>query len=357
MIRGTVIATLRCGHDVGAIAINCAGSIQGVSFIFSGILLPKAIISIDRSIYGILDYISKQRSNVAEASFVGFVNGDIVRIGNELEFEVLHHGRERVLRIYTLGICKHVGNVYVNARAVIPSIVGFADSVAKPVEGRVNEDSIIVVGFRYCSGSDVTRLVIGVVADGVSSLGQGYMASSEAIKFFVSGIAKVSYLNELLNEQLALEVFDDTSDHVHKLNKVKGIASVTTFTTFLYPINSKALVIHVGDTRLYIYRFRSREVVLVTEDHRVPGANVLTKAIGLGPVEPMHRQIDFDVGDTAVLVSDGIYTVIDMTKVVNVITRFKNVTLAINRVLSMARSTGLKDDASIAVIRALHGRG
>jgi len=357
MMRGTVIATLRCSHDVGAIAINCAGSIHGVSFAFSGILLPKTIASIDKSIYEILNYISKQRSDVVEASFVGFVNGDIVRLGNELEFEVFHSGRGRVLRVYTSGIRKHVGDVYVNARAVIPSIVGFADSVAKPVKGRVNEDSVIVVGFRYCSGSDVARLVIGVVADGVSSLGQGYMASSEAVKSFVSGIAKVSYLNEFLNEQLALEVFDSTSDHVHKLNKVKGVTSATTFTTFLYPVNSKALIIHVGDTRLYVSRSRSREVVLVSEDHRVPGTNVLTKAIGLDLVEPMHRQIDFNVGDTAILMSDGIYSVIDMAKVMNFITRFKNVTLAINRVLSMARSAGLRDDASIAVIRALHGRG
>ena len=212
--------------------------------------------------------------------------------------------------------------------------------------------ALLLTGYR-----NVARLVIGVVADGVSSLGQGYMASSEAVKSFVSGIAKASYLNEFLNEQLALEVFDSTSDYVHRLNKVKGVTSATTFTALLYPVNGKAFVIHVGDTRLYISRSRSREVVLVSEDHRVPGTNVLTKAVGLGPVEPMHRQIDFDVGDTAVLVSDGIYTVIDMAKVMNVITGFKNVTLAINRVLSIARSAGLRDDASIAVIRFLHGRG
>lgn len=73
--------------------------------------------------------------------------------------------------------------------------------------------------------------------------------------------------------------------------------------------HARAAVIHVGDSR--VYRIRGGLAERLTRDHRVPGSNTLTRAVGgAATVRCDLREVEVRRGDRFVVCSDGVTCVV-----------------------------------------------
>ena len=188
-----------------------------------------------------------------------------------------------------------------------------------------NEDNVLI-------SSD---LGLGVVADGMGGHSAGEIASNIAVSVLAETIRKVNN-GQLKIPDNFLAKLDSTE---RKLLMAANLANAaifstaqsseiyrmmgTTLTGVLFDKDS-AIAVHVGDSRLYL--FRDGKIVQITTDHslamehvrrglltraeadRSKIQNVLTRAMGI------KKNIDFDLlkfpvkeGDTLLLCSDGLY--------------------------------------------------
>lgn len=188
-----------------------------------------------------------------------------------------------------------------------------------------NEDNVLI-------SSD---LGLGVVADGMGGHSAGEIASNIAVSVLAETIRKVNN-GQLKIPENFLAKLDSTE---RKLLMAANLANAaifstaqsseiyrmmgTTLTGVLFDKDS-AIAVHVGDSRLYL--FRDGKIVQITTDHslamehvrrglltraeadRSKIQNVLTRAMGI------KKNIEFDLlkfpvkeGDTLLLCSDGLY--------------------------------------------------
>ena len=188
-----------------------------------------------------------------------------------------------------------------------------------------NEDDVLI-------SSD---LGLGVVADGMGGHSAGEIASNIAVSVLAETIRKVNN-GQLKIPDNFLAKLDSTE---RKLLMAANLANAaifstaqsseiyrmmgTTLTGVLFDKDS-AIAVHVGDSRLYL--FRDGKIVQITTDHslamehvrrglltraeadRSKIQNVLTRAMGI------KKNIEFDLlkfpvkeGDTLLLCSDGLY--------------------------------------------------
>ena len=188
-----------------------------------------------------------------------------------------------------------------------------------------NEDNVLI-------SSD---LGLGVVADGMGGHSAGEIASNIAVSVLAETIRKIN-TNQLKIPEYFLPKLDLTE---RKLLMAANLANAaiystaqssdiyrmmgTTLTGILFD-GDFATAVHVGDSRLYL--FRDKRIVQITTDHSLAMEhvrrglltraeadhskiqNVLTRAMGI------KKNIEFDllkfpvkIGDTLLLCSDGLY--------------------------------------------------
>ncbi|MCL1790557.1 MAG: Stp1/IreP family PP2C-type Ser/Thr phosphatase [Peptococcaceae bacterium] len=191
---------------------------------------------------------------------------------------------------------------------------------------KVNEDSLIAL----------PQWGLFAVADGMG----GHQAGDIASKMAVESLEEIS--TQLLS-CLAGETADVLVAEIHNVNKrimqeglsmraQKGIG--TTLTALLIKCG-KAIIGHVGDSRVYLWR--DKKLTQVTEDHSVvaelvrigqlteeearehPNRNVLSRALGMGEDLLVDCvQIAVIPGDVFLLTSDGVTNMVydqEMTQV------------------------------------------
>ncbi|MDD6153160.1 MAG: Stp1/IreP family PP2C-type Ser/Thr phosphatase [Elusimicrobia bacterium] len=188
-----------------------------------------------------------------------------------------------------------------------------------------NEDNVLI-------SSD---LGLGVVADGMGGHSAGEIASNIAVSVLAETVRKVNN-GQLKIPQTFLPKLDETERKILMAANLANAAIYSTAqssdiykmmgTTLTGVIFDKdfATAVHVGDSRLYL--FRDDKIVQITTDHslamehvrrglltraeadRSKIQNVLTRAMGI------KKNIEFDllkfpvkVGDVLLLCSDGLY--------------------------------------------------
>ncbi len=188
-----------------------------------------------------------------------------------------------------------------------------------------NEDSVLVV----------SELGLGVVADGMGGHSAGEIASNIAVNVLAETIRKINN-HQLKIPDTFLPSVDETGRKILMAANLANAAiystaqssSVyrmmgTTMTGVLFD-KDFATTVHVGDSRLYL--FRNDHLVQITTDHSLATEhvrrglltrseadhskiqNVLTRAMGI------KKNIEFDLlkfpvkpGDVLLLCSDGLY--------------------------------------------------
>ena len=205
-----------------------------------------------------------------------------------------------------------------------------------------NEDSVLI-------SSD---LGLGVVADGMGGHSAGEIASNIAVHVLEETIRKVN-----IGEMKMPDTFLPKLDHTErKLLMAANLANAAIYTTAqaseIYKMmgttltgvlfdGDNATAVHVGDSRIYLYR--DGKLVQVTTDHSLAMEhvrrglltkaeadkskiqNVLTRAMGI------KKNVEFDLlrfpvklGDIMILCSDGLYKGLNEPQLAEQIEQGKN---------------------------------
>lgn len=356
MFLRTTTSILCCDVDVGALALNAIGFLEGRRFIFNGILFPEHLGNLNRAIYEILNLaIGKTDTsnfNALGSSTLCNFNGRILLVGKRLSYDQEDNMKNFIVKLSMEGRTIDIGRILIKSQRYISPVIGYAESIKGSRVGKnVNDDGVIVLGMSYCYGGSVKKVYIGIVADGVTSLGKGYFASSEAIKIFISTFLSKVFLDQDIDNYIVLEAYRKTAKALANINMEKKAKTATTFTATIYPVIGKLQIVHVGDTRAYL--FTKNRLVQLTKDDKIPGTSVITKSIGIDISEPQITYTDFGIGDIAILTSDGIYEIVSEEKLKSILIMFKDPKLIVEKVIDVVRTKRGIDDASIGVIKRI----
>lgn len=191
----------------------------------------------------------------------------------------------------------------------------------------VNEDRAVAVerDGKYCF----------VLCDGLGGHGKGDAASELVTRIIMEYFTSCDSIDVFLRNALII-----AQEKLLELQKEQGVPTkMKTTVVMLVIFDSKCVVIHVGDSRLY--RFRKGRVVSRTRDHSVPqmlvlageieekdirrhpDRNKLLKAMGdeTDTFKYETEEYDLEKGDAFLLCSDGFWepiTEFDMTSFLSI---------------------------------------
>ncbi|MCH1462283.1 MAG: protein phosphatase 2C domain-containing protein, partial [Candidatus Nanopelagicales bacterium] len=184
------------------------------------------------------------------------------------------------------------------------------------------------------SGYAGPRLLM--VADGMGGHAAGELASAVAIATVADLDVHPPSSSELLNS--LTDAIDSTGETINAIiNEEPDLTGMGTTVTGLYWLGSRVAIVHVGDSRAYL--FRDHELVQLTHDHTYvqtlvdagriteeqatthPKRSLLMRALdGMNPVEADLSVREARTGDRYLLCSDGLSGVVDSADIAGALT-------------------------------------
>ncbi|MEM4546567.1 MAG: PP2C family protein-serine/threonine phosphatase [Nitrososphaerota archaeon] len=346
-------ARLCCDVDVGSLALNIIGTLEGVQLFFSGIVLPKRLEDLEKVLHRMLKTGMELEPMELERASAVYKSGDTFRsFGGELRYEEVKTLGGTIGKVYLTNSSRLVGYILNGVMGYNPTMIGYAESVKGLKKNKAfNDDGVLVMGASYCYGGVEKHVYVGVVADGVSSLEMGFKASSIAIKKFVSSVISSAYVNQTIDPFDIDESYKRAADEVTRVNQHHKHRSATTLTAAVYPVSGMLRVVHVGDTRAYL--FYDNELKQLTEDHKVPGTHIITKALGNVVYEPQVFDVHFQPGASLLLASDGAYEIVKEQEIKYLLEKFANPAMVAKELLKRVINRAGGDDASVGIIKKL----
>lgn len=193
------------------------------------------------------------------------------------------------------------------------------------------------------------------IADGISSSDVSDQASQVAVSRFLEDYyhtpiewsvkSSVQHVLLAINSWLNAQTFRSP----HRFDKNRGF--VCTFSAIV--IKSRRVhIFHLGDTR--IYRVRAGNIEQLTEDHRFWGEenkSYLARAFGMSP----HPEIDYichsaEVGDTYLLMSDGVYEFVHTNEIVEALQKINSLNDTCQQWVDLAYERGSTDNLTASAI-------
>jgi protein phosphatase len=233
-----------------------------------------------------------------------------------------------------------------------------------------NEDSI---------ASDPASGLV-VLADGMGGYNAGEVASGMATTVITTEIRQLlarvkpydvdPESNKIIAGQLVREqVLKANASIYHAAQSQPQYAGMGTTLVVCLFYDDKALVAHLGDSRLY--RMRGGTLKQITRDHSLlqeqidsglitaeqakhaQHKNLVTKALGIDPtVEPEIREYETRPGDIYLLCSDGLCDMVDDEDIGMTLEALgANLKLAAQQLVQMANDNGGKDNVSVILVR------
>lgn len=227
----------------------------------------------------------------------------------------------------------------------------------------INEDSYAIL----------PEYSLFILADGMGGHEAGPLASSLTIESAEKFMACLNISDEdtlplgLTREILSKEPLVGMAEYANTrvYNEAAGRVMGSTLLA-LHFVKDGADIIHVGDSRAYLWR--DQELKQLTEDHSFvyelmnageisreemhnhPRRNIITRAIGTNTqVEPSLRHIEILHGDLLLLCSDGLTSMARDEEIKQVFKLKKNVSSIANTLVRLAYDAGAKDNISIIV--------
>ena len=203
----------------------------------------------------------------------------------------------------------------------------------------------------------VSKGIVLALADGISSSRVSQLASQTAVRSFLADYYATS---EAWSVRRAAErVLSAANAWLHaqtmasdgRFEKDRGY--VCTFSALILKGRDLHLL-HVGDSR--IYRLHPHALEQLTEDHRVRLSSTesyLGRAVGAGPfVEIDYRSWEAEVGEIYLLATDGAYGHLQAEDIHEALRQHPaDLDAVATRLVSLARSRGSSDDATLQVLR------
>lgn len=240
--------------------------------------------------------------------------------------------------------------------------------------------------FQYEAGSDIglkrkknedlwkksSFSPLFALADGMGGHKAGEIAAKEAIEnlfFSFSNLTdspnKYSFKQILTNLLISIK---SANIHVHNLSKqdLKFHGMGTTLCCCYFYMRL-FIYAHVGDSR--IYRFRSNNLLQLTEDHSLinkllakgkllkkPSSykNIITKAIGIGPIiSPSISYTDVKKDDIFFMCSDGLSDYTPYEKIKEILKNSKNLKNTVNNLIESAKQNSSFDNITVVMIKIM----
>ena len=207
---------------------------------------------------------------------------------------------------------------------------------------------------------------IFIVADGLGGHQAGEVASKEALEEFHSHFLSLSKKMGTPKtcthfEQMLLDSFYAANQQIFQLGKqhtlLRGMG--TTFSLLAF-FKKRAILLHVGDSR--IYRYRSPKLLQLSEDHlgsRVSSLDeprhtkgFLTKALGTAElILPQFIHLPCRAGDYFLLCSDGLSDLLSSKEIADVLAKETlRLEEKVRMLVYLAKANGGQDNVTVLLI-------
>lgn len=169
--------------------------------------------------------------------------------------------------------------------------------------------------------------------------------------------------------QILADILVQTNQAIYKLNQGPELGGGSGMGTTLVgckfsAVASKMHVFHVGDSRLY--RWRDKQLSQITKDHSAyqvwldngrigeqPRSNIILQGIGPDPeITPAVQLLDIAAGDSFMLCSDGLSTMVDDEAIADIIQGIDkdNIEQKNRQLIELANHNGGDDNISVILI-------
>lgn len=241
-------------------------------------------------------------------------------------------------------------------------------------------DSGLVRSHNEDTVAELRAYGLAVLADGMGGYNAGEVASGIATSVILSEVegrlSKASpaladpksgrELGNLLIERAIRKSNASIFQAAQSQPQYSGMG--TTIVTALF-YDNRAIVAHVGDSRLY--RLRDGELKTVTKDHSLlqeqldsgmitaeearwsKNKNLVTRALGVElEVEPEVQEISVKQGDVYLLCSDGLNDMVPDDEIREAVYAMQaNLSLAAQQLVQMANDYGGRDNISVILVK------
>jgi len=210
-----------------------------------------------------------------------------------------------------------------------------------------------------------------VVCDGMGGARAGHVASTLAADRFMSHVSQevrpdMNPAEVMRVMQRAVELAN--ADVFHRSMTDNACAGMgTTLVGAVITVNA-AVIVNVGDSRAY--HATSSRLIQITKDHSLvedmidrgditrdeanthPNRNLITRALGTSAVvEPDFFFISPVKGDTLLLCSDGLSSVVDENLIFNEIRNGGDITEIAQKLILLSIAAGAPDNVTVALYR------
>jgi serine/threonine protein kinase len=195
-------------------------------------------------------------------------------------------------------------------------------------------------------------LLVSVLCDGVGSARRGGTAARQCVKFFIDQFKSRPKAWDIPK---TMEVF---TRHINSLLFKESMAQYGQIellcTLCLAVIEGETLyTLNLGDSRIYLLGANG-EFRRLSTDHTVDEeylSHVLTQACGLSEnIEPLVLTTSLSPGDTLLLCSDGVYTLIDEESFISLVKKGLGATAILQHAAQKSPSKD-RDDMSLQIFR------
>jgi PPM family protein phosphatase len=238
-----------------------------------------------------------------------------------------------------------------------------------------NEDSYLVVD-RDCAHYDLRKFgLIFVIADGMGGHAAGEIASrmacEEAVSAYYSNAATPAECgDECESKRQRLEktlrsAHEKIVDHAKKHDELRGMG--TTLSALVIK-EDKALIAHVGDSR--IYRFRNHSSERMTVDHTENQIlidrgiihpelesnycyrHIITQALGGGAdLDSVFTRVEsVQSGDRFLLCTDGLHDLVTDSEIENILIEHSSPQATADELVNAAIRKGGHDNVTVIVV-------
>ncbi|MCI9354036.1 MAG: Stp1/IreP family PP2C-type Ser/Thr phosphatase [Firmicutes bacterium] len=226
-----------------------------------------------------------------------------------------------------------------------------------------------VIGMRRTNNEDAIYINeqknLYLVADGMGGCNAGEVASSTAISAFVKAMENAEN-GEILDKMMSAvaqcnkEVYQKSRENIEFLDMGTTLVAVTIE-------NEKMFVVHVGDSRVYL--FRENNLQQITTDHSYvmelvkigsitreeaevhPKRNIITRAIGIREdVEADTIIEDMKQGDKILLCTDGLSNMVSKGEMTKILIEQCSTEEKVKKLVVLANEKGGLDNISLILI-------
>lgn len=203
-----------------------------------------------------------------------------------------------------------------------------------------------------------------VVSDGMGGYTKGDVASDIVCEKFLHELKEFSISNNIEDEEVLYNLMvaylnNATHQSAHEIitfvknNNLEGVTGATVAGVYFYEHLNKAILFHLGDSR--VYRIRDCKMEQMMEDHVINthgsgSSNVLTKAIGNFELFEVDISIvDTKEDDLFIVCSDGIYNFIEDKEIYDIIS--SNTRDICETIKKQVYNNGARDNLTMVLAR------